>query len=97
MNLSQEFYSKHVSVMESHINIGTGSDLSIKDLTEKIARIVGFKGQILWDSSKPDGPPRKLLDVEKLNNLCWSAQIDLDTGLERSYQWFLENYSIVRL
>jgi GDP-L-fucose synthase len=73
------------------VNVGTGSDISIKVLAEKISRVVGFKGEIKWDSSKPDGTPRKLLDVSRINSLGWSAKITLETGLQTTYDWFLSN------
>ncbi len=68
----------------NHLNIGTGLDISIKDLATKIASITNFKGKILWDTSKPDGTPRKLLDVSRINQLGWQAKIDLDTGIKKT-------------
>jgi GDP-L-fucose synthase len=68
------------------VNVGTGVDISIRELTEKLTAITGFKGEIVYDASKPDGMARKLLDVSRLTNLGWSAQIDLDTGLARTYE-----------
>ena len=68
----------------NHLNVGTGKDISIKKLALKIAEIIEFKGEILWDSSKPDGTPRKVLDVKRINNLGWHAKIDLDTGLNKT-------------
>ena len=70
------------------INVGTGQDVSIKELSEKIAKIVGFNGLLSWDITKPDGMPRKLLDVSKIHNLGWKHKIDLDKGLKQSYEWF---------
>jgi GDP-L-fucose synthase len=72
-------------------NVGTGTDVTIKELAETIQHRVGHKGTIVWDSSKPDGTPRKLLEVSKLNNLGWEHTIDLQKGIERTYEWFLEN------
>ena len=72
-------------------NVGTGTDVTIKQLATTIQKIVGHTGTINWDTTKPDGTPRKLLDVSKLNNLGWKAQIDLQEGIERTYAWFLEN------
>jgi GDP-L-fucose synthase len=78
--------------LEEHLyNIGTGTDLSIKDLAEKIQKIVGHQGEIQWDSSKPDGTPRKLLDVSRLNEQGWIHEIDLEEGIKMTYNWFLEN------
>ncbi|NND81351.1 MAG: GDP-L-fucose synthase [Gammaproteobacteria bacterium] len=73
----------------SHINIGTGQDCSIAELAETMARVVGFKGALGFDTSKPDGTPRKLLDVQRLAKLGWQSQIGLDEGLTRTYQWML--------
>ena len=70
-------------------NVGTGTDVTIKALAETIQTIVGHTGDIIWDASKPDGTPRKLLEVSKLNNLGWKAQIELKRGIEETYQWFL--------
>lgn len=73
------------------VNIGTGTDISIRDLAELIGSIVGYQGKIVFDTSKPDGTPRKLLDVSKLNNLGWKSNIDLKDGIANTYQWFLEH------
>ena len=75
-------------------NVGTGTDVTIKQLAETIQKVVGHKGLINWDSTKPDGTPRKLLDVSKLNNLGWKAEITLQQGIENTYQWFLENQQV---
>jgi GDP-L-fucose synthase len=76
---------------EIAINIGTGKDLSIKDLAELIKEIVGFDGAIEWDSSKPDGTPRKLLDVSRITALGWRPSIGLEEGIRSTYEWFLAN------
>jgi GDP-L-fucose synthase len=73
------------------INIGTGTDLTIAELAQKIARVTGFKGPIRFDSSKPDGTPRKVLDTSRMAALGWSPRIDLDTGLRSTYNWYLEH------
>jgi len=70
------------------INIGTGNDLTIKELAEMIKNIVGFKGSIDWDSSKPDGTPQKLLNIDRLHKLGWKAQIPLKGGIKKDYQWY---------
>ncbi|UPZ38039.1 GDP-L-fucose synthase [Sphingobacterium sp. PCS056] len=72
-------------------NVGTGIDLSIKELAHLIQSIVGYQGNIIWDSSKPDGTPRKLMDVSKMHALGWKHQIELKEGIEITYQWFLKN------
>lgn len=73
------------------VNIGVGKDISIKELAEKIKGIVGYEGEITFNTSKPDGTPRKLVDVSKLHSLGWKAEISLDNGLKLAYEWFLEN------
>ncbi|MEY4604815.1 MAG: hypothetical protein RIT43_2107 [Bacteroidota bacterium] len=77
-------------------NIGTGTDLTIKELAEMIQRTVGHTGEIIWDSSKPDGTPRKLMDVSKMTNAGWKAKIGLEEGVRETYQWFLENVGAVK-
>ena len=91
MNLPKEVYGEHVLPMSSHINVGTGKDCTIRELANTIARAVGYQGDILWDTSKPDGTPRKLLDVGLLKRLGWQYSVELDEGIERTYQWFLQN------
>ena len=71
-----------------HINIGTGQEIAIRDVADKIARAVGFDGEIRWDASKPDGTPRKLADVTKLHALGWRHKVELDEGIRRLYQWY---------
>jgi GDP-L-fucose synthase len=73
------------------INVGVGEDVSIKELAETIKRIIGFEGSIEWDSSKPDGTPRKLLDVSRLTDLGWKAKISLEDGISSTYQWYKAN------
>ena len=76
------------------INVGCGQDISIRELAEMIRGITGFSGEIEWDASKPDGTPRKLLDVSKLTKLGWQARIPLEQGIRSTYQWWLENKSV---
>lgn len=91
MNLPKEVYGEHVLPMSSHINVGTGKDCTIRELANTIAHAVGYQGDILWDTSKPDGTPRKLLDVSLLKRLGWQYSVELDEGIECTYQWFLQN------
>lgn len=91
MNLDDATYQQHTQPMLSHINVGTGVDCTIKELTETVAEVVGFEGNIVWDTTKPDGTPRKLLDVSRLKALGWQASTPLNEGLQDAYQWFLEN------
>jgi len=74
------------------INIGTGDDISIKDLAEMVKEVIGYQGRLVFDASKPDGTPRKLLDVSKINSIGWKATIDLQTGIEQTYKWFLQTH-----
>jgi GDP-L-fucose synthase len=81
---------------EQFINVGYGSDISIRDLAQLVQRIVGFKGDILWDSSKPDGTPRKLMDSSRLFALGWKPRIDLETGIKLAYEDFLKRFDAAR-
>ena len=74
------------------INIGTGEDLTIKELAQLVKEVVGYEGEIRFDTTKPDGTPRKLLDVTRLHNTGWRHKIELKEGLELTYQWFKENW-----
>ncbi len=78
---------------EEAVNIGVGSDITIRELAERIARVTGFEGEIVFDPSKPDGTPRKLLDVSRLSALGWGPRIDLDTGLAQTYRWYIEHHA----
>lgn len=91
MELDKTTYLKSTEPMLSHINVGTGVDCTIKALTETVAKVVGYQGEIVWDNSKPDGAPRKLMSVNRLKALGWSYSITLEHGLEKTYQWFLAN------
>ena len=94
--LPEHVYKENTAPMQSHINVGTGVDCSICELAEAISDVVGFQGEIVFDSSKPDGTPRKLLDVSTLNTLGWHAQTDLKNGLADTYVWFLEHVNDYR-
>ena len=76
------------------INIGTGIDISIKDLACLIKDIIGYNGKIIFDKTKPDGMPRKVVDVSKANKLGWKAKINIEEGIKKTYQWFLKNYKV---
>lgn len=91
LELDQSVYQANTGPMLSHINVGTGKDVTIRELAETIAKVVGFEGEIHFDSSKPDGTPRKLLDVSRLHGLGWRASIDFLEGLHTTYAWFLEH------
>lgn len=96
MNLDDATYQAHTQPMLSHINVGTGQDCTIRELAETIARVTEFQGRLSFDSSKPDGTPRKLMDVSRLAKLGWTASIDLETGLRDAYRWFVEHIDDVR-
>ena len=81
----------------THLNVGTGSDCSIKDLAKGIASVAGFKGELFFDTNRPDGTPRKLLDVTRINSLGWSHSIGFEEGLASAYQWYLDHLSELRL
>lgn len=85
------YFTLNNQLPEYLYNVGTGSDLSIKDLALLIQNIVGHEGEIIWDLTKPDGTPRKLMDVTKMKELGWTAKISLKNGIESTYQWFLAN------
>ena len=91
MELADEIYQANTQPMLSHINVGTGVDCTIRELAETMAKVVGFTGQVVFDSTKPDGTPRKLLDVSRLADLGWRYVISLEQGLAKTYQWFLAN------
>nr|ELR5114118.1 GDP-L-fucose synthase [Providencia stuartii] len=97
MELDKETYQENTQPMLSHINVGTGVDCTIREMAETMAKVVGFTGNITFDSSKPDGTPRKLMDVSRLKNLGWSYSIDLESGLTQTYQWFLQNQQKFRM
>jgi len=91
MQLEPERLQAHTQPMLSHLNVGTGVDCTIKELAETVAKVTGFEGELVWDTSKPDGTPRKLLDVSRLRALGWAASISLEDGLRDAYRWFVEN------
>ena len=97
MELDTDLYKANTQPMLSHINVGTGLDCTIRELAETIARVTGFTGKLVFDASKPDGTPRKLMDVSRLKNLGWQSTIDLEAGLRHAYKWFVENQSEIRV
>ena len=97
MELDDETYRAHTRPMLSHINVGTGVDCSIRELAETCARVTGFRGRLAFDATKPDGTPRKLMDVSRLRSLGWQASIPLEQGLRETYAWFVEHHASARL
>lgn len=96
MDLPTEVYAEVTEPMLSHLNVGTGEDCSIAELAELIGKITGYRGDIDYDDSKPDGTPRKLLDVSRLTALGWQSTIGLDEGIRSTYQWFREQAGDIR-
>jgi len=89
MQLPKTIYDQHTAPMQSHINVGSGSDVTIAEVAQAIAQTVGYTGQIEFDTSKPDGAPRKWMDSSRLNDLGWQAKVSLQHGLSAAYQDFL--------
>lgn len=96
MELAPDVWQANVQPMLSHINVGTGVDCTIRELAEAVGRVTGFAGRIVFDTSKPDGTPRKLLDVSRLAALGWTAGIGLEDGLRDAYGWFRDNQAAFR-
>ena len=93
MNLPKATYDQHTQPMLSHINVGCGEDITIREVAEVIGKTVGYQGEIIFDTTKPDGMHRKLMDSSRLNALGWKAQVRLETGLKAVYQDFLNKYA----
>lgn len=96
LDLPKDQYEAQTQPMLSHINVGSGTDISISDLARLVARITGYEGEIVTDPTKPDGTPRKLMDVSRLRELGWQACIELEQGIAETCRWYLENKSSLR-
>ncbi len=96
MNLDEKTYDANTQPMLSHINVGTGVDCTIRELVETVAKVTGFTGEISFDATKPDGAPRKLMDVSRLKDLGWTYNYELEAGLKLAYAWFLEHQNDFR-
>jgi GDP-L-fucose synthase len=96
MELETALYDANTEPMLSHINVGTGVDCTIRELVETVAKVVGFEGEVKFDSTKPDGTPRKLMNVDKLKLLGWEYSVSLEDGLNLAYKWFKENNRVSR-
>ena len=94
LDLPQDIYTANIQPMLSHINVGTGREVSIGELAQMVAEVTGFKGKLGFDTSKPDGTMRKLMDVSRLADMGWRAQIELKQGLQETYNWFLRQATI---
>ena len=88
LELDDQTYKANTQPMLSHINVGTGKDVTIKEMAETMKEVVGFKGNLTFDTTKPDGSPRKLIDVSRLSNMGWKYSIDLEEGLKKTYHWY---------
>ncbi|MGQ5488194.1 GDP-L-fucose synthase [Thauera sp. ZXT1-4] len=95
-NLPQERYIRETEPMRSHINVGTGTDVTIRALAEALVQVIGYEGRLVFDTTKPDGTPRKLMDVSRLLRLGWQARVSLVEGLRETYAWFLANSQTTR-
>lgn len=89
LELDDGTYLANTKPMLSHINVGTGVDVTIREMAETMKRVVGFQGELKFDASKPDGAPRKLIDVSRLSSMGWNYSVDLEDGLKRTYEWYL--------
>ncbi|KHS67271.1 NAD-dependent epimerase/dehydratase family protein [Pectobacterium brasiliense] len=96
MELDKNVYDSHTDPMLSHINVGTGVDCTIGEMANTMAKVVGYQGQVVFDASKPDGTPRKLMDVSRLKKLGWQYKVELEEGLLKTYHWFLANQNSFR-
>ena len=96
LELPKDVYSDETDAMVSHINVGSGYDVSIRDLADLVAKVVGFSGRIVFDDSMPDGTMRKLLDVSRLARLGWTAKIPLEQGIRETYEWYQSNVDKLR-
>ncbi len=88
--LNEETYQANTKPMLSHINVGTGVDVTIREMAQTMKQVVGFKGKLVFDTTKPDGAPRKLIDVARLSKMGWQYSVTLEEGLAQTYQWYLE-------
>ncbi|WCS28195.1 GDP-L-fucose synthase [Methylobacterium sp. NMS14P] len=96
MEMDDAVYAANTRPDLSHINVGTGEDCTIRQLAEALARVIGYAGELAFDATKPDGTPRKLMDVSRLRAMGWRPEIDLEDGLRQTYGWFLENHATLR-
>ena len=90
LELNTKSYKANIQPTLSHINIGTGKDIKIRELAEIMKQVVGYEGKLIFDSTKPDGVPRKLIDISRMSNLGWKYKVDLNEGLEKTYDWYLK-------
>jgi len=91
LELDEEVYKSNTQPMLSHINVGTGKDVTIREMVETMKEVIGYTGKLIFDATKPDGAPRKLIDVTRLKNMGWRYKVDLKYGLEKTYEWYLND------
>ena len=94
LELDEKTYRTNTKPMLSHINVGTGVDVTIREMAKTMSKVIGFKGELTFDTSKPDGTQRKLTDVSRLSDMGWKYSVDLKDGLEKTYDWYLNQVSI---
>ena len=90
LELDEKTYQVNTKPMLSHINVGTGKDVTIREMAETMKEVIGFKGKLTFDTTKPDGAPRKLINVTRLENMGWKYSVDLRKGIEKTYDWYLK-------
>ena len=90
LELDEETYQANTKPTLSHINIGTGKDVTIREMAETMKEVVGYTGRLTFDTTKPDGAPRKLIDVSRLSNIGWNYSVNLKDGLSKTYKWYLK-------
>jgi GDP-L-fucose synthase len=91
LELDEETYQTNTQPMLSHINVGTGKDITIREMAETMKEVVGYKGKLTFDTAKPDGVPRKLIDIARLDSMGWRCKTDLKAGLNKTYRWYLND------
>jgi len=89
LELDEQTYQANTKPMLSHINVGTGKDVTIREMAETMKQVAGYEGNLTFDTTKPDGSPRKLIDVSRLSNMGWKYNVDLEDGLKKTYKWYL--------
>ena len=92
LELDEKIYKANTQAMLSHINVGTGKDVTIREMAETMKQIVDYKGELTFDTTKPDGAPRKLIDVTRLKNMGWKYSVNLKEGLEKTYDWYKKSF-----
>ena len=91
LKLDEQTYKANTQPMLSHINVGTGKDVTIREMAGAMKQVVEYKGKLTFDTTRPDGAPRKLIDVTRLKRMGWEYDVDLKDGLKKTYNWYLEN------